>query len=146
MQCRLSVQGSSGQARGRRLEHKSRNGHVESMAVFGHKKVTAVHGAAGRAKAAATGVLKRLTWPKQRLTPDHAKAFDLVSVPVFVLNDPVARNQLHRNMACVGDGDGISKSKDILEQVALVCRVLGQNVNLNGVGRHTRMLTATIEG
>jgi hypothetical protein len=28
----------------------------------------------------------------------------------------------------------------------LVCHVLGQHINLNGVGGHVHMLTATIQG
>jgi hypothetical protein len=31
-----------------------------------------------------------------------------------------------------------------LKRVTLVCHILRQYINLNGVGRHLRMLTATI--
>jgi hypothetical protein len=32
-----------------------------------------------------------------------------------------------------------------LKGVALICHVLGQRINLNGVSRHLDMLTATIQ-
>ena len=44
-----------------RLQHKHRDRHVESFAVFGHAKKTAVHGAAGGAQTGAAGVLEGLT-------------------------------------------------------------------------------------
>ena len=115
------------------------------MAVFGDKKVTAMHGAAGRMQATAAGVLKRLPRSQQGLLTHHAQAFDFLGVPAFVLNDPVPGNQLSCHQARVGDRDGVGKSEHLLKGIALVCQVLGLHINLDGVRRHLCMLTATIQ-
>jgi hypothetical protein len=130
----------------RGVEHESANGGIEAVAVLGDKKVTAVHGATGCTQAAAAGVLEGFSGAQQGLLTDHAQAFDFLAVTAFVLNDPVARNQLHRHPARVGDRDGVGECEDILQGVALVCHVMGQHINLNGVGGHAHMLTATIQG
>jgi hypothetical protein len=44
-----------------------------------------VHGAAGRAQAAAAGVLEGLARLQQRLLADHAQALDLLGVAARVL-------------------------------------------------------------
>lgn len=114
------------------------------MAVFGHKKIAAVHGAAGCAKAAAAGVLEGFAGAQQGLLTHHAQTFDFLGVPALVLDDPVARDELHRHAACVGDRDGVGESEHILQGVTLLGHVMGKHVNLNSVGRHAHMLTATI--
>lgn len=126
------------------VKNESANGRIKPAAIFGHEKVAAMHGAAGCAQPAPTAVLERFTRTQQGLLADHTQAFDFLAVTALVLNDPVARDQLNRNLACVGDRDGVGKSKNILQGVALVCHVLGQHINLNGMGRHGYMLTATI--
>ena len=128
------------------VKNESANGGIESMAVLGHKKITAVHGATGSAQAAAAGVLKGFTGAQQRLLTDHAQPFDFLAVTTLILNDPMARNQLHRHPARVRNSDGVGESEQILQGIALVCHVVGQHINLNGVGGHVHMLTATIQG
>ena len=128
------------------VKNESANGGIKSVTVLCHEKVTAVHGAAGCAKSAAAGVLKGFAGTQQGLLTDHAEALDFLAVTTLILNDPVARNQLNRNPACVGDRDGIGESEHLLQGVALVCHVLGQHMNLNVVGGHAYMLTATIQG
>ena len=114
------------------------------MPVLSHKKLTAVHGAAARMQAATAAVLKRLPGAQQGLLTDHAQTFDLFGMPGFILNDPMPGNQLGGHRARIGHRDGVRESEGLLERVALVCHVLRQHINLNGVGRHLRMLTATI--
>ncbi len=116
------------------------------MTVFGHKKIAAVHGAAGCAQSAAAGVLEGFARTQQGLLTHHAKTLDFLAVPAFVLDDPEARYQLHWNTACIGDSDGVGESEHILQGVTLLGHVLGQHVNLNGIGGHVHMLTATIRG
>ncbi len=114
------------------------------MPVLGHKKVTAVHGAIGRMQAATAAVLKRLSGAQQGLLAHHPQALDFFGAPGLILNDPMPGNQLSGHRACIGHRDGVSESEDFLKRVALVCHVLRQHVNLNGLRRHLRMLTATI--
>ena len=128
------------------VEHECVNGGIEAVAVLGDKKVAAVHGATGSAQAAAAGVLEGLTGAQQGLLTDHAQPFDFLTVTAFVLDHPMARNQLHWHPARVGDGHGVGECEDILQGIALVCHVVGQHINLNGVGGHGHMLTATIQG
>jgi len=122
------------------VKNESANGGIKSVTVLSDEKVAAVHGAAGCAKSAAAGVLKGFAGTQQGLLTDHAEALDFLAVTTLILNDPVARNQLNRNPACVGDGDGIGESEQILQWIALVCHVLGQHINLNGMGGHVHML------
>ena len=128
------------------VKNESANGGIKSVTVLCHEKVTAVHSSAGCAKSAAAGVLKGFAGAQQGLLTDHAEALDFLAVTTLILNDPVARNQLNRNPACVGDRDGIGESEHLLQGVALVCHVLGQHMNLNVMGGHVHMLTATIQG
>ena len=134
------MQGSTtGQGAGS-VKNESANGGIKSVTILSDEKVAAVHGAAGCAKSAAAGVLKGFAGTQQGLLTDHAKALDFLSVTTPILNDPVARNQLNSNPACVGDRDGIGESEHILQGIALVCHVLGQYINLNGMGGHAHML------
>jgi hypothetical protein len=71
-----------------RLQHKQGIG-LRRLAVFGHAVKRAVHGAAGRAQAAAAGVLERLARLEQGLLAHHAQAFDLFGVAAGVTDDPV---------------------------------------------------------
>lgn len=122
------------------VKNESANGGIKSVTVLCHEKKAAVHGATGRTQAAAAGVLKGFAGTQQGLLTHHTEAFDFLGVTAFVLNDPVAGNQLNRNPACVGDRDGIGESEHILQGIALVCHVLGQHINLNGMGGHVHML------
>ena len=101
------------------VKNESANGRIKSVTVLSDEKVAAVHGATGCAKSAATGVLKGFSGAQQGLLTDYAKALDFLSVTTLILNDPVARNQLNRNPACVGERDGIGESEHILQGVAL---------------------------
>jgi hypothetical protein len=128
------------------VKNESAYGGIKTVTVLSHEKVAAVHGAAGCAKSAAAGVLKGFAGTQQGLLTDHAQPFDFLAVTALVLNHPMAGNQLHRHPARVGDRDGVGESENILQRVTLLGHVLGQHVNLNGVGGHARMLTATIQG
>ena len=128
------------------VKNESANGGIKSVTVLSDEKVAAVHGAAGRAKSAAAGVLEGFTGAKQGLLTDHTQAFDFLAVTALVLDHPMSRNQLHRHPARVSDRDGVGESKQILQGIALVCHVVGQHINLNGVGGHVHILTATIRG
>ncbi len=140
MQCATGGYGAG------RVENKRAYGRVEPVAVLGHEKVAAPHGAAGCTQAAAAGVLKRFAGAQQGLLANHAQALDFLAVTALILDHPMAGNQLNRDLARVGDRDRVRKSEHILQRIALVCNVMGQHVNLNGVGGHPHMLTATIQG
>ena len=64
------MQGTTGDTKARGIEYKGVDGCIKTVAICGHKKVAAVHGAAGGAQAAAAGVLKRFTGRQQRLLSD----------------------------------------------------------------------------
>ncbi len=96
------------------VKNESANRGIKSVTVLSDEKVAAVHGAAGCAKSAAAGVLKGFAGTQQGLLTDHAEALDFLAVTTLILNDPVARNQLNRNTACVRNSDGVGESKNIL--------------------------------
>lgn len=108
MKCASSRHGAGG------VEDKRADGRIETVAVFGHEKIAALHGAAGRAQAAAIGVLEGFAGTQQGLLTDHTQTFDFFAVTALVLDHPMAGNQLNRHPPRVGDGDGVSKSKHIL--------------------------------
>ena len=68
----------------------------------------------GGAQAAAAGVLEGFAGLEQRLLADHAQALDLLDLRQLVGDDPVARDQLGRHLAGVGDGDGVGEAVDAL--------------------------------
>ena len=84
-----------------------------------------MHGAAGRVQLAAAGILEGFTGFDQGLLPDHAQALDLFGVAVGVADDPVAREQLRRRVARVGDGDGVGKIEHARRGGRLFRQVLG---------------------
>lgn len=89
LQLQASMKRASRHAGARGFEQKGGDGDIKAVAIFGDKKVTAVHGAARRVQATAAGVLKRLARTEKGLLPHNAQTFDLVGVAAFVLNDPV---------------------------------------------------------
>lgn len=140
------MQGAPGSAAAGGVQNEGLNGGVKSVAVCCHEEITAVHGATGAAQATAAAVLKGLAWLQQGLLADNAQTFDFLDVPLFILNDPVTRNELRCHTAHVGDGDRVGEGKYVLKGVALLGHVLGGDIDLNSVISHSDMLTATIAG
>jgi len=143
-----SVQCATGDARAQHtvsgFQHKGVNRGVKAVPVFGHKEKAAAHGAAGGAQTATAGVLEGLARLQQGLLTDHAQTLNFFSVTLVVLDDPVSRDQLCGHLAGVGDSDGVSEREERVQRVALLWHVLGQYVNLDGIGGHGLMLAATI--
>ena len=106
--------GSVGAGRLACVEHKHRDRRLKALTVLGDKKITAVHGACRCAQARAAAVLERLAGLEQRLVAYHAQALDLLAVAARVADDPVARNQLRRDLTGIGDGDGVGKAVHLL--------------------------------
>ncbi len=73
-----------------RVEHKHGNVHIKLLAIFGHAKVAAVHGACGGAKARAAGVFKLLARLQEGLMPDDAEPLDFFVRAVGVVHIPSA--------------------------------------------------------
>ena len=111
------------------LQHEQGNRRLEAVCILCHAEITAVHGACGRAQAAAAGVLEGLSCFQQRLVAHHAQALDLFGVATRVVDDPVAGDQLRGHIAAVGDGDGVGEAVDILRRVRLLGQVLGLDIN-----------------
>ena len=131
--------GSSMAAEG--IEDKHGDVSIKFFAIFGHAKEAAMHGASGRAQTGAAGVLKGLTGFEQRLLAHHAQALDLFSVAVGVVNVPGPRDQLGRNLASVGDGDGVRKNVQTFVWGRLVGEVLWINFHGKLVLGHSRNAT-----
>ena len=90
MSAMASMQSTPDRAAARGVQNKLANGRIKAVTIFGHEKIAAVHGATGRAQTAGAGVLKRLARPQQRLLAYHTQTLDLVAVPFFILDDPMA--------------------------------------------------------
>ena len=118
------------------FQHEQRHRHIEAFAVFGHAKDAAVHGSAGGAQAAAAGVLKGLARLEQRLVPDHTQAFDLFGVAAGVADDPVARDQLRRQLADIADGDGVGKGVNTGLGLGLLGQIGGLDFNAEKMFGH----------
>ena len=92
-----------------RLEDESRHRNFKPVAVHRHKKIMPAHESHRRSERGAAGVLKSLTRLKQRLLPHHTQAVDHLRVAMGILDLPVARHQLGRDITGVADGDGVGK-------------------------------------
>src|SRR5690554_4220212 len=95
--------------RSRHGERELRDLHVEALAVLGDEEITAAHLAGGRRELAAAGVLEAFAGLEQRLVPDDAEALDLDHASVVVLDEPVATDQLRRDVAAVRDANRIGE-------------------------------------
>ena len=91
------------------IQHKHGNVSIKFFTIFGHAEIAAVHGACGCAQAGATGVFKLLAGFEQRLVADHTQSTNFLVQAVGVVDIPGARDQLRRNGAGVGDGDGVGE-------------------------------------
>jgi len=126
------------------FQNKQRNGHIKAMAISGNKKETAMHGAVRCTQARATGVLERFAGIEQRLMTDHAQSFDLFSVTMRVIDDPMSGDQLRGNRTRVGEGHGIGEMVEILSCLYGRRQEGRRGLNFELVGRHPCMVTATI--
>jgi len=126
------------------VEHKHGNRGVKLFAVFCHAEKAAVHGSGGRVQAGARGVFERLAGFEQRLLSYDAQASDFFCVAIGIVDIPGARNQLRRDLAGIGNGDGVGEDEHGFVRVGLVGEVLGRNFDLKFVLGHARMLTAKI--
>jgi len=128
------------------IQHEHRDLDLEALAIGRHAEVAAVHGAAGRAQAAAAGVLEGFARCQQRLLAHHAQALDLLGVAARVVDDPVARDQLRRHLARVVHGDGVGKAIQLARRLRFVRQKLGLDLDPELVFRHATMVTARNAG
>ncbi|MEY2678569.1 MAG: hypothetical protein RLZ00_1261, partial [Pseudomonadota bacterium] len=106
------------------------------LAIFGHAKVAAVHGACGGAKARAAGVFKLLARLQEGLMPDDAEALDFFVRAVGIVHIPSAGDELCCHIPHIGDGDRVSKHVQTTVWVGLLRQVLRLNFNLKFVAWH----------
>ena len=118
------------------VEHKHWNIDVKFFTVFGDTKITAVHGAGGRAQAGAAGVFKLLAGFEQGLVANHAQATNFFVHAFCVIHIPGARDQLRGDGARVGDGDGVRKYIERCVWVRLLGKVLRVDFDLESVTVH----------
>lgn len=138
------MQGAGGRHLAMRLQHKQGHGHLKAMTVGRDKKEAAMHGAVRGANARAAGVLEGLPRVEQRLLADHAQAFDFFCVALRVVDDPVPGDQLRGNRACVGEAYRIGEMVEALPSFFRRRKVSWRGFNLELVGQHPCMVTATI--
>ena len=115
---------------------------LKALAVFGHAEEAAVHVAGRCFHLGAAGVLKRFTRLQQGLMPDHAQAFDLFGVALAIVDDPVARDQLGRDLTRIGDGDRVGECEGALQWRRLIAQILGHYLAGELVFRHGAHVTA----
>lgn len=94
-----------------RIEYKHGNIRVKWRAIIGHAVVLPMHGAGGGAQAAAAGVFEAFAGLKRGLLADHAFAFDLFRHAIGIVDVPSACDELGGDIAGVGNGHGVSKTK-----------------------------------
>ncbi len=112
------------------VEHKHWDVDVKLFTIFCHAKITAVHGACGRAQAGAAGVFKLLAGFEQGLVANHAQATNFFVHAFCVVHIPGARDQLRGDGARVGDGDGVRKYIERRVWIRLLGQVLRVDFDL----------------
>lgn len=127
------------------IERKQPDLRVERLACFSDTQVVSLHIPARGAQLAAAAVAEAFTGLQQGLAPDHTQTMHLVLRLVRIGDEPVARNQLRRDLPGVGDGDGVRKKIGLLLGQRLLCLVVGLGCDLKLVYRHMAMVTATID-
>ena len=79
-------------------EHKFRDLRFKPRAVLGDAKIGARHRALRRRQRGAAGVFELLAGLQQRLMADHAQSAHFFDLVIGIGDDPVARNQLGRDL------------------------------------------------
>ncbi len=91
------------------VEYEHGDVRIKLFTVFGNTEQAAVHGTGGRAQTGSAGVFKGLARFEQGLLPDNAQTFNFFSVAVGVVDIPGPGYDLGRNVAGIGDGDGVGE-------------------------------------
>ncbi len=121
---------------GARVKQEGGDRHVEALTVLGHAKVTAVHHAVGSAQPAAAGVAEAFARLQQGLVADHTQTLDFLGATSGVFDQPMARDQLGRDLAGIGDLDGVGKAVDALVGLGLLRQVAGLHLDIERVLGH----------
>jgi len=107
----------------------------------GHQ-ISAAHFAYFRRKIAKGCILVTFSCLQHRLHPDDTLAFNLPQLPISILDNPMAAQQLHRESAPVLNQNMIAKQKLQLAGIGVFRQVLRFDADRNSVGSqyfHTRM-------
>ena len=86
----------------------------EMFAAGSHHAVGADHETRGRLQRNAAGIFERLSGFEHRLLADNARAAYLLAPTMGIGDAPVARFQLHRLGAFIGDGDRVGPEEIIV--------------------------------
>ena len=95
-----------------------------------------MHGAGGCAQVGPAGVFELLAGLEQGLVANHAQAANFFVHTFSVVHIPSARDQLGRDCASVGDGDGVRKYIERSVWVRLLRQVLRVYFDLECVTVH----------
>ncbi len=118
------------------IQHKHRDINIELFTIDRYAKITAVHGAGGRAQAGATGVFKALAGLQQGLVADHAQTFDFFVQAIGIIDVPGPRDDLGADVPGVVYGHCVREREQTFVWAGLVGQVMWCDFHGESVGWH----------
>ena len=104
----------------RHVERKCRNGHPKRISAIVEHFIIARHCSGWSLKRTSGNILIAVIRTKGRLFANHARPLNLLGMSVLIDNPPVPRNQLHRAVRSIDDGDPVRPDMSACFRVGLV--------------------------